>query len=67
LETAFTEDGKYKRDRRNSGALVSTDIEGLKAYKLRKAKFNEINNRIERIESTLDKLVKLLTDREINR
>lgn len=39
----MSEDPKLRRDDKNPGALISTDTEGLVAYKKRKRAFGEIN------------------------
>jgi hypothetical protein len=58
----ITEDGKFKRDTKNRGALISTDLEGLKAYKLRKKKFKDLDDRINNIENTLGEILSIIKD-----
>tara|TARA_E500000318_G_scaffold111060_1_gene128308 strand:+ start:6563 stop:6736 length:174 start_codon:yes stop_codon:yes gene_type:complete len=47
---------KYYRQNDNKGAILNTDKEGLKRYKLLKKKQNEVNELKERVEGIENKL-----------
>lgn len=55
---------KYKRLESNPGALVNTDKAGAEAAKIKKAQFAKINNleeKITKMESTLEQILVLLS------
>lgn len=52
-----------KRLKENTGAIISTDLEGVAAYRARKkqfATFSELENRINNIETKLDQLLRAI-------
>lgn len=53
-------DHKYKRDPNNSGAIVNTDSEALKAYRLRKQLSEKQEQRMSKLENDLSEIKQLL-------
>lgn len=57
----------YIRDRENKGAVLNTDNAALKAYKLQKNKFREVNriksdfNEIENLKSEVKEIKQMLS------
>jgi hypothetical protein len=57
-------DHKFKRSNKNPGALVNTDRNALDSYKLKKSqnlKLNNLENRIENIETMLSLILDKLS------
>ncbi len=52
----------FKRDK--SGALINTDLSDIDIKRRRRMRINASNERLKRIEKKLDKILKILVDRD---
>lgn len=67
----FTADGKFRRDRRNPGALISVDAAGLAAYRAKKrskaainrvvSDYDTLRSDVESLKSSVEQILRILT------